>query len=265
MSLVSGTVLVTGATGGLGQAIAREFAGRGADLILTGRRRELLGQLAAELGARSVSCDLGDRVELERLLGEAGDVDVLVANAGLPGSGDLTELSQRQIDAILEVNLRAPVALTRGLLPGMLARRRGHLVFISSLAGKVVSPVSSLYSATKFGLRGFALALREDLRGSNVGSSVVLPGFISGAGLFADAGVTLPPAVGTRKPEDVAAAVINAVERNRSEVVVASPFLRLGADFGSLAPELAARVARLGGSQRIAREHAAGQLDKRPR
>jgi short-subunit dehydrogenase len=264
MSLVDGTVLVTGATGGLGQAIAEAFAARGASLILTGRRADVLEQLAERLRARAIVADLGDRGELERLVGEAGAVDVLICNAGLPGTGTLAELTQRQLDAMLEVNLRAPIALARALSAGMVARRRGHLVFISSLSGKAAGPSASMYSAAKFGVRGFALGLREDLRRDNVGVSVVLPGFISGAGLFADAGVRLPRLVGTRTPEQVAAATIRAIERNLAEVTVAPALLRVGADFASIAPGAAAALSRLGGSERIAGEHVTGQLDKRP-
>jgi short-subunit dehydrogenase len=145
----------------------------------------------------------------------------------------------------------------------MVARRRGHIVLISSLAGKVASPASAIYSATKFGLRGFALGIREDLRPHGVGVSVVLPGFIRDAGMFAEAGIELPRGVGTRTPEDVAAAVIGAVERNRAEVAVAPFGLRLGALFGNLAPELAAAASRRMGGDRVAADLAAAQQDKR--
>ena len=105
---------------------------------------------------------------------------------------------------MLEVNLRAPVALARALIPGMIDRGAGHLVFISSLQGKAATPAAPLYLATKFGLRGFALGMREDLRGHGIGVSTVFPGFIRDAGMFATSGVRLPPGVGTRSPEDVA-------------------------------------------------------------
>lgn len=263
MSLVNGRVLVTGATGGIGQAIARAFASRGAELILTGRRPEVLERLASELRARAVACDLARREEVERLAQEVQDVDVLVSNAALPASGLLTDLTQEEIDRMLEVNLRAPVALARAVAPAMAARRRGHFVFISSLAGKAASPASSIYSATKFGLRGFALGLREDLRGDDVGVSVVVPGFIRDAGMFADAGASLPRWVPTRAPADVADAVIRAVERNQAEVAVAPLSLRLGASFASLAPGVAASVSRRLGNERIAFDLAEGQRDKR--
>ena len=264
MSLVSGKVLVTGASGGLGNAIARAFGARRADLILTGRRAEVLASLAADLGARAVSCDLADRAAVDRLAAESADVDVLVLNAALPASGELTDLTQAQIDEMLEVNLRAPIALARALAPAMIERRRGHMVFVSSLSGKAASPASSMYSATKFGLRGFALSLREDLRSAGVGVSVVLPGFIRDAGMFADTDVSLPFGVGTRAPDDVASAVIRCVEHNRAEIMVAPASLRFGASFAGLAPGIAAQFSRRFGSDKIAAELAAKQVDKRP-
>jgi short-subunit dehydrogenase len=188
---------------------------------------------------------------------------VLVANAALPASGLLTELDQDQIDQMLEVNLRAPIALVRGLAPAMIARGSGHLVLVSSLAGKVASPASAIYSATKFGLRGFAHGIRQDLRPYGVGVSVVLPSFIRDAGMYADAGVQLPPWVGTRTSEDVAAAVIAAVEHNHAEVDVAPLALRIGAAFAGLAPALAASVSRRMGSERVATNFAASQRNKR--
>ena len=124
---------------------------------------------------------------------------MVVANAALPATGVLTELGQDEIDRILEVNLRAPITLARAIAPGMIERGRGHLVFVSSLAGKATSPASSMYSATKFGLRGFALALRMDLAPNGVGVSVVLPGFIRDAGMFADANDRAPE--GRRDPD----------------------------------------------------------------
>jgi short-subunit dehydrogenase len=259
------TVLLTGATGGIGQAIARALADRGARLIITGRRAELLDTLAREVDGRALRCDLARRDDLQRLaaVAESEHLDVLVANAALPASGLLTELTAEQVDRMLEVNLRAPIALAHALAPGMVARRSGHMVFISSLAGKAASPASSLYSATKFGLRGFALGLRADLREHHVGVSIVLPGFIRNAGMFADAGVTLPRGVGTRTPQEVAAAVIRAIDHNRAEVEVAPLGLRLGAAFAAVAPGAAAAASRWMGSDRIAAALAEGQRDKR--
>jgi short-subunit dehydrogenase len=258
MQISGSTVLLTGATGGIGHAVARELHGRGAQLILTGRRTDVLEPLAAELDARALAVDLSDATEVDRLLAEAGEVDILVANAALPGAGTLESYSVEQIDRALDVNLRAPIVMARALAPAMAARGGGHLLFVSSLSGKVAAAQSSLYSATKFGLRGFALGLRADLRTSGVGVSVVCPGFIRDAGMFADAGVKLPRGVGTRSPQDVARAVASAIERNRGEVDVAPLPLRAGAIFAGMAPEIAATVTRRSGGDEIASALAAG-------
>ena len=164
---------------------------------------------------------------------------------------------------MLEVNLRAPAALARALAPGMIERGRGHMVFVSSLSGKAANPASSIYSATKFGVRGFALGLREDLRPHQVGVSTVLPGFISDAGMFADSGAKVPTGLGTRTPAQVARATLAAVHRDRGEVVVAPPFDRVGARFGSVAPMLGARLARLTGAGATTAEIAQGARSRR--
>jgi uncharacterized protein len=257
------TILLTGATGGLGQAIARSLHERGGKLILTGRRTEVLEPLASELDARTLAVDLSDAAEIDRLVREAGEIDILVANAALPATGRLETFTMDEIDRALDVNLRAPIALAHALAPAMIARHNGHMLFMSSLAGKSATPGTAIYNATKFGLRGFASALRADLRSSGVGVSAVFPGFIRDAGMFAEAEVKLPAGVGTSSPEDVARVTVQAIERNRAESDVAPLQLRLGAAFGGLAPELSARVARKLGSEDISQQMHAGQHDKR--
>ncbi len=263
MQISGSRVLLTGATGGLGQAIARALHARGGELILTGRRTEVLALLASELNARALAVDLTIPAEVDRLAVEAGEVDILIANAALPASGRLDTYTQEQIDRALNVNLRAPIALAHALSPAMVARGRGHLLFVSSLSGKAAAPDSSLYSATKFGLRGFALGMREDLRASGVGVSVVLPGFISDTGLRANVDVRLPRGAGMRTSEQVARGVVRAIDGNRAEVEIAPLPLRAGTAFASLAPELAARVARVMGSEKVAREVSAAQREMR--
>ena len=166
MQLYGSTVLLTGATGGIGRATARTLDARGAKVLLNARRGDVLEEIRAELGGRPecLAGDLSDRWRGRRP-GRAG------GTGGRAGGQRRTAGERRarlgfepeQIDRALDVNLRAPIQLTRALLPGMLERGRGHLVFVSSLAGKVAAPGTSLYSATKFGLRGFALGLRQDL------------------------------------------------------------------------------------------------------
>jgi short-subunit dehydrogenase len=263
MNLSGRTVLLTGATGGLGHAIARALASRGAKLVLTGRRADVLEPLAAEIGGRAVPCDLADRAQVDKLIADSLDVDVLVANAALPASGPLLDFSPAEIDRALDVNLRAPVLMARELAERMKSRGSGHLVFISSLSGKAASPGSSLYSATKFGLRGFALGLREDLHGTGVGVSTVFPGFIRDAGMFAESGAELPSYVGTKRPEDVAKAVVRGIERNRGEIDVAPVPVRIGASLSGLLPIPLAAVQRRMGSQALSASMAKGQKGKR--
>jgi short-subunit dehydrogenase len=256
-------VLLTGATGGLGQAIARGLHARGAILTLSGRRAEVLEPLAAEVGGRVIVSDLAEADAPARLLAEAGEIDVLVANAGLPGSGRLNSFTPEEIDRALDVNLRAPMLLAHGLTEAMVARGRGHLLFMSSLSGRAASPGTSVYAATKFGLRGFALALREDLAPTGVGVSVILPGFIRDAGMFADSGAKLPPFVGTKRPEDVARAVVKAIEANRAELDVAPLPLRAGAHLAALAPGPVGTIQRKLGATATAAQFEKSQADKR--
>ena len=263
MKLSGQRVLLTGATGGLGAAIARRLAGAGAELILSGRRVDVLEPLASELGAEVLAADLSDADAVAGLAAAAGDVDVLVANAGIPASGRLETYSVEQIDRALDVNLRAPIVLVHALTPGMAARRNGHVVFISSIAGKTATPGTALYNATKYGLRGFSLALRADLRPHGVGVSTIFPGFIRDAGMFADTDIKLPFGVGTRSPDAVAKAVMRAVSRNRAEIDVAPLLLRAGGVVGGIAPELVARVSRVGASDDLVRSFERAQMDKR--
>jgi short-subunit dehydrogenase len=259
------TVLLTGATGGLGRATAVALAERGAALVMSSRKAEDLDELVVGLpgeGHRAIVSDLADEGAALRLLEAAGDLDVLVANAGLPASGRLEGFSQEQIGRALRVNLESPVRMTRELLPAWQERRSGHFVFVSSISGFVSTPRASLYAATKFGLRGFALNLREDLRRSGIGVSVITPGAIREAGMFADSGAKAPPGVGTGTPQQVASAVVRAIERDKSEISVAPVRQRALARFAMLAPELSGRVAGAAAT-RAAEEIAQGQADKR--
>ncbi|MBA3329201.1 MAG: SDR family NAD(P)-dependent oxidoreductase [Solirubrobacterales bacterium] len=263
MKLSGRTVLLTGATGGIGHAIARTMTAQGARLVLTGRRIEVLEAIAAELGAERVAADLCDPAAVRALIDTHGDADVLVANAALPASGRLWTFSEDEIDRALDVNLRAPIVLAHALVERMRARGSGHVVFINSLSGKAATQGQPMYNATKFGLRGFAGGLRADLHGTGVGVSAVFPGFVSDAGMFADAEVQLPRGVGTRTPEQVARAVVRAIEHDKGEVDVAPLSLRLGATLASLAPDLATRINRRMGGDDVAAGMEAGQASKR--
>jgi uncharacterized protein len=234
-------VLLTGASGGLGEPIARALAQRDAKLVLSGRRAEPLEALAAELGAEVAVCDLSDRAELERLVSAAGEIDVLVANAGLLGAGTLPRLEPDEIDRVIEVNLRAPIALARRLVPGMIERGRGHLVFVASFTGKIPSAGESpIYTATKSGLRGFAHVLRVQSRRKGVGVSIVTPGPIRDVGMWARGGQKLPGFIRPQAPEDVGRAVVKVIEQDLAEVDIASFGLRVVSKLSALAPAFVA-------------------------
>ncbi len=268
MELEGKRLLLSGATGGLGRAIAEELAGNGATLVLSSRKKEQLQELARSLpgGERrheAIAADLAKPGAAEQLAKDAGDVDGLVANAALPASGKLDSFSSDEVQRAIRVNFESPILMARAIAPRLAKKGEGHLVFISSLSGKIGSPSSALYSSTKFGLRGFAFGLREDLHPHGVGVSIVSPGFVRGAGMWADAEVEPPPMIGTTTPKKVARAVVRAIERNRNEITVAPRRQRFIAEFGYRHPGFAARVQRRGGADRIADDLAAGQADKR--
>jgi uncharacterized protein len=265
VDLSQSRVLLTGATGGIGHAIARTLHAQGAHVVLSGRRPEVLAELERELGDRvtGIVADLADPGELPRLVAEANRIDVLVANAALPATGLLESFSDAEIDRALNINLRAPMQLTRALLPGMRERGSGQVVLISSLSGKIATPTSSVYCATKFGLRGFGYAIHEELRGSGVGATTIYPGFIRDAGMFADSGAKVRRGLGTSSPQDVADAVLHAVRKNPAEIDVAPLSMRAGARLFTTAPSIGSALSRALGGDRIAASVAAGQRDKR--
>jgi short-subunit dehydrogenase len=254
MEISGRTVLLTGATGGLGRAIAEALAERGAILRLSARSSEALEEQAAGLpgdGHGVLPADLSEPGGADALAAAVGSVDVLVANAGLPGSGWLADFSSDEVSRAIRVNLEVPMLLARALYPGMVERGSGHLVFIASLAGKAASPQTSIYNATKFGLRGFALGLRADLAPKGIGVSLVSPGFIRDAGMFADSGASAM-GLGTGRPDQVGAAVVKAIERGRTEVSVGPLRQRALAHFALSTPALSARTQSGAAGQRIA-------------
>ncbi len=243
MQLEGTTALVTGASGGLGHAIAHELHRAGSRLVLHGRREPELNSLAEAVDGTVVVADVAERSDLYELTEQCRDVDVVIANAGISGDGLIVGGDPADVDRVIEVNLTANIHLARELGGHMVERRRGHIVFIGSLAGKAAGAGTALYSASKFGLRGFAIALRDELGPEGVGVSLVQPGFVRDAGMFADGGSELPPGIGTSSPEAVATAVRRAIEKDKGMVTVAPPLIRGAADMANAAPTLAMWIA----------------------
>jgi short-subunit dehydrogenase len=266
MNLSGRKALLTGATGGLGRAIAQALAERGAQVALSARKREALEQLAAELpgsGHTVLPADLAEPDAAERLAAEAAGTEILIANAGLPAAGKLDDFTPEQVKRALRVNLEAPMLMARALYPAMVEAGSGHLVFVASLSGKAASPRSSIYNATKFGLRGFALGLRADISPQGVGVSLVSPGFIREAGMFADAGAKPPPGMGTSTPEQVGAATVKAIERNKVEVTVAPIQQRIGAHIALVSPSISDKAQSGSAGQKAAEAIADGHGDSK--
>ena len=157
------------------------------------------------------------------------------------------------------------MVLSPGARPAMMERGGGHLVFVSSLSGKVASPRGSIYNATKFGLRGFALAMRQDqiVDGTGIGVSLVLPGFIRDAGMFADGGAKLPPGAGTGTPEQVGEAVVKAIEERRAEIAVAPPHMRAMARVSRTSSRGSPPARSASAGKKVADQLARGNAEKR--
>jgi short-subunit dehydrogenase len=254
------TVLLTGAPGGIGPHLASRLHAEGASLVLSGRNQGELEQLATRLApARVIVADLSQQEEVERLAAAAGQVDVLVANAAVPASGELVSFSVEEIDRALNVNLRSAMVLVDLLLPGMLSRGTGHIVLMASIQGKMPTALVSVYNATKFGLRGFGLALGQELRNTGVGVSVINPTYVRDAGMWAETGITPHPLAGQVTPDQVAEAVVRAIKENRREIDVAP----LGTRLAAAMPRLVGSMARRLGATAYPPAAVARQLAKR--
>jgi short-subunit dehydrogenase len=244
-------VVLTGASGGIGSALARRLAGAGARLTLIGRSRPGLDPLAAELGAATHVADLVEEDQLRSLIEDVeragGPVDVLINNAGVEVAGYLPDQQFDELAGLLRLNLGVPVELSSQVLPGMLRRGRGHIVNVSSLAGVATFPGLAAYGASKAGLSHFTSGLRADLRGGPIGTTLVEIGPVSTAML--ERIEHYPPSrsgfermrrlrlLRDLTPEQVAAAVADALAAGR-------PHVRLPRRAAGIAvlPELPRRV-----------------------
>src|SRR3954453_726565 len=219
-SLVDEVAIVTGASSGIGAATARELGRRGARVVLAARRVDALERQAQAIRAAggealAVATDVADPAQVtllvDRTLATFGRVDVLVNNAGASWVRPLAESPVDQVIGLLEVNLLGAMLLTRAVLPEMLERDHGTIISVGSLSGRVA--MEPLYSATKYGLRGFSLALRRQVAGSGVSVSLVSPGNIRTA-MTRHVRADLP------EPEMVATAIADLVEHPRRELVI---------------------------------------------
>jgi len=221
--------LLTGGSRGLGPYIGRALAREGANIALTARSEAALQSVEGELAAtgvrvKTVPGDITDgtfRAELmEEVKVEFGQIDLLINNAGMEWVSSYTRLDPETVETMVQTNLLAPMLLTRLILPHMVDRGSGHVVTMSSLGGKRGSPYSATYAATKAGLIEWTRGLREELRDTGVSASVICPGFVSEAGMFAVYNKRAPGIVGETTPEKVAEAVVRSIKNDVGEIVV---------------------------------------------
>ena len=254
--------LVTGASHGIGPLIARELEGAGYTVIRTARTEP------APEGVW-INADLTRPEEVERLAREAegayGHVDVLVNNAGGDPQLEFDAMTWRQNQAIFELNALAPIHLAHALLPGMLARKRGHVVNISSIAGRVSFPYTEAYAAAKDAMIAFTRVLRNDYRARGVSASAVILGAIRDAGQGDRTARELNlnvPKMGTSPASEVAKAVLHAIRRDRAEIVVMPGPGRLLKAVMDLFPALGPAMNRAAGADKTMAsviEHRRGQ------
>ncbi len=247
--------LVTGASRGLGAQIARGLAKQGVELVLAARDAKKLESVArecSELGAkvRVASADLGRAEDRHRLVQEAGEIEILINNAGVEFTKRLVDQTEAEVRAQIETNLVAPIELMRLVLPGMIARGRGVVVNVSSMSGKASTPFNSVYAATKHGLCGLSSSVDIELDGTGVHVGVVCPSFVAEAGMWADTGLEAPTAMREVKPEAVVDAVL-AVIRGKGEVLVTAGPIRPMLALRTLIPGIEGRVMRRMGIAKV--------------
>jgi len=249
-------VLLTGGSRGIGPIIAEALAKRGADIVLAARSKRGLDDVAAhlnEIGGKAVVApvDLRQSSQREKLVAdvrkEFGKIDILINNAGLETEGAYAELSWSSIQETIEVNLIAPMSLTRLVLPEMLKRKAGHIVNIASIAAKSGAPYAATYSGTKAGLSEWTRALRLELANTGVRFSTIFPGYVREVGMFAKFGMQTPWIIGSCSPSQVAKAVVHAIEKGGVERIINSRPLRFAFMIHELSPAIGDWLMRISG------------------
>ena len=261
MELTGRTVLLTGAAGGIGHHIADVVAASGAHLIASDVDEATLAAAPLPAGIERRAADLRDLDAVERLVAEAGEVDVLINCAGLEYTGSFHEQERHEIEDLVAVNVRAPLATIRAVLPGMLDRGYGQIVNVGSISGKGPAPYLATYAATKSALIELTRSLRVEYLDSCVGISVVSPGFVAREGMYARMEGKAPFTLGTSDPEEVAQAVLRSIADDVPEILVAARPMR---PFFALT-ELSPRAGEVGIVASGARRFLKGVAERRGR
>lgn len=266
MNLQGKNAIVTGASKGLGVHIALTLAKKGVNMAIAARSADKLNKVSKQIANHGVKVvavptDLTDTDQVNSLAikaeNELGSVDLLINNAGVESTGPYQEQADSNIESLAKVNLVAPMLLAKALLPGMIKRGRGHIVNVSSLAGKTGLPYQTVYATTKAGLVMFTHSLRAELIDQPVGISVICPGFVAEDGMYArleEQGKKAPKLLKPTTPRKVTDAVIRAVEQNISEIIVNPIPMRPGILLGEAFPSISPYLHKLIGTTDFARD-----------
>jgi short-subunit dehydrogenase len=267
MRLANRIAIVTGASRGLGPYVARALAAEHCAVVLAARSTPELETVAESVRAMGVkaiiaTCDVTVAADRQRLvtaaMDEFGRIDVLVNNAGIELTAPFEKQDESEIEQVINVNLTSALLLTRAVLPGMLERKTGFIVNMASLAGKVGTPYSSPYAASKAGLILFTRSLRAELKGRGVSASAICPTFVSDAGMYdqmrKDTGSRAPLLAGVCTPQAVAHATIKSIKRDRPEMLVRVGPTRPIAVWQEAMPGVFERLYPLFGANKIFKE-----------
>ena len=259
MDIKNKNILITGASRGIGRYIAKASARRGGNIallalpsdlvLLQGLEKELKTQFGVK--TKSFAADLSDFKQMdnavESILKEFGKIDILISNAAIESVGIFEHQTEQSITDTITVNLTAPILMAKKLLPKMISQKSGHIVVISSFAGKIGSPYQAVYSATKAGLIKWALSMRRELKDSGVSFSVVSPSYVSQSGMYFDilgksgGKLNTPKIAGEVTPQKVANAVVRSIAKSKTDIIVGPPFLRIFATLNELMPNFVSK------------------------
>lgn len=244
-------VLITGAASGIGQALALEFSAAGSNIIIADINEEGMKNTNSQIEARGgqsicIRADMSKFEEIQalaaRAVKEAGQIDVLVNNAGIGIVSEAQNVTIEEWQKILAINLHGPIFLTHFLLPHMIERRSGHIVNIASMAGLIGIPGFTAYCTTKFGMVGYSEALRVELAGYGIGVTAICPGYVSTPIIHVtpikgfDQELRNIPSLVTITPQKAAKVIVSGVRRNKAKVLPATMLSKLGYPLKKIMP-----------------------------
>jgi len=232
MELKGKSVIITGATGGIGGEIARAFAAKGAKLALVGRNRKRLQDLEEEFTGKgteviSITADLSLDEDIKKMVASAeekfGSIDIVINNAGAMAFNPVLKATEEEVRSVVMTNIYGPIRLAQAVLPGMLQRKSGRIVNIGSIFGSLSFPYFGVYSASKCAIRGFSEALRREILGTGVGVTYIAPRGTKTSQTESFLEMAKKTGMNLDDPKKVAQIVVNSVIKEKREVYIGGP------------------------------------------